>query len=170
MIYLSSELVIPRKPELVWSVLVDVVAYSSWVEGLREVEHTSGPTFGEGAAFDVIFAHTKSAMVVGNPRDARVLATTEITRCLEPKLLATETRVRGRLVLLDRLELTACAEGTRLAAMTELVEDPGVSRLFARSSGLLGAATPERGPQKIYDRSFKAFKLLVEARTAAPYR
>jgi len=160
MIYLSAELTIARKPELVWSVLADVGAYASWVEGLTEVLHDTGPLFAEGASFDVTFSLAKK----------KVRATTEISRCREAVMLATETRIRGRLSLLDRIELAPVAEGTKLSASSELVEDAGVLRLFSRSSGLLGASEPERAPQKVYSRSFRAFKLLVEARTAAPYR
>ena len=160
MVCLSAEIVIPRKPNLVFSVLADIGAYTTWVEGLREVEHLSGPIFDEGSTFDVTFT-------VGSKK---IHATTAISRLRESAFLATETRVRERLVLLDRIELAPCAEGTVCSATSELVEDGGVFRLLSRSTGLLGASEPERGPQKIYERSFRALNLLVLARTAAPYR
>ncbi|MBK8219202.1 MAG: SRPBCC family protein [Myxococcales bacterium] len=54
MIYLSAELDIPRKPELVFQVLSDAAAYLAWVEGLVGVEHEGAPTFDEGSSFDVV--------------------------------------------------------------------------------------------------------------------
>jgi len=161
MIYLSAELVLPRKPELVWSVLADALAYASWVEGLKEVEAVrESAELAEGAMFDVTFRLAKVA----------VHATTTVAHLRAPSLLTLETRIRDRLVLFDRLELGPVDEGTLLTAMSELGEEAGVMRLFHRSSGLLGAQEPERGPQKVYERSFRSFAKLVEARTAAPYR
>jgi hypothetical protein len=159
-IYLSAELDIPRKPELVFQVLSDAAAYLAWVEGLVGVEHEGAPTFDEGSSFDVVFTYGKK----------KISATTYVTRLRPGALLALETRVRDKLVLMDRVELAPSSGGTRLGASSELVEDAGLLRLLARSPGLLGAEEPERGPQKVYARSFRQLKALVEQRTAAPYR
>jgi uncharacterized protein YndB with AHSA1/START domain len=159
-IYLGVDIVVPRKPELVWQVLADVGAYASWVEGLRHLEHEAGPSFGEGASFDVRFAHGKKT----------ISATAEITRMRAPELLAIEVRVRERLALFVRLGLEPSPEGTRVTASSEVAQEAGVMRLLARAPGLLGAGEPERGPQRAYERSFVAFQKLVETRTAAPYR
>lgn len=160
MIYLGVDVVVPRKPELVWQVLADVGAYASWVEGLRHLEHEGGPAFGERASFDVRFVHGQK----------KVSATAEITRVREPELLAVEVRVRERLALFVRIELEPTPGGTRVRASSELAQEAGVMRLLARAPGLLGAGEPERGPQRAYERSFTAFQKLVETRTAAPYR
>ncbi|MBK6462428.1 MAG: hypothetical protein IPF92_15645 [Myxococcales bacterium] len=101
MIYLSAELDIPRKPELVFQVLSDAAAYVAWVEGLVGVEHEGGPTFDEGSSFDVVFTYGKK----------KISATTYVTRLRPGALLALETRVRDKLVLMDRVELAPSSGG-----------------------------------------------------------
>lgn len=162
MIYLSAELSVHRSPELVWGVLADSSAYATWVMGLVAVEHDGGPPFGLGSQFSVTWKL--------GPR--RVHASTEITEYTATRSLSTETRVGADLVLLDRLVLERGAQPgvTRLVATSELVERAGVFRLFSRSTGLLGSPHARRPEQAIYDRCFRELSLLIEARTAAPYR
>ncbi len=163
MIYLSAELTVHRKAELVWGVLADAAAYPTWVMGLIDVEHAGGPAFGLGSRFEVRWKL--------GPR--KVTATTEITEITPARSMSTETRIGARLALLDRVVLTPSPDtpgATTLTAASELVEDAGVMRLFARSSGLLGAPLARRPEQAVYDRCFRELSLLIEARTAAPYR
>jgi hypothetical protein len=160
MLYLSSEQSILRKPELVWSVLADVPSFPSWVEGLVKVDHDEGPAFGLGSQYTVVWK-------LGGKK---LVATTEITAFTDSRLLVTETRVKNRIVLFDRVSLEPVLGGTELDARSEVHEERGLTSLFTRSPGLLGSPEAERVEQRFYERSFRAFKLLVEARTAAPYR
>lgn len=160
MLYLSSEQTVLRKPELVWSVLADVASYPSWVEGLVKVEHDEGPAFGQGSQYSIVWK-------LGGKK---IVATAEITSFTEARLLAVETRVKNKLVLFDRVSLEPVLGGTELTARSEVLEERGLGGLFARAPGLLGSRESERIEQRYYERSFRAFKLLVEARTAAPYR
>lgn len=162
MIYLSTEVVIRRRPELVWSVLADPLAYPSWIEGLREVE----PLGEKGellvdASFDIVFRADKKPAIH---------ATTTVSRARAPSLIALETRIRDAVVLFDRIELHPDDAGTRVVATSELAQDPGPLRILHRPYGLLGSTEPTRGPQRVYERSFRALVQVVEARTAAPYR
>lgn len=160
MLYLSTEIFVPRSPAMVWSILADPGAYLSWVEGLVEVMHESGPAFGVGSVFHVGWKLGRK----------KILASLEITQLLSPRVLATETRVGSRLALLDRISLEPCPEGTRIEARTEILEGDAVLRLLARPSGLLGAPGAGVAEQRFHERSFEAFRRLVETRTAAPYR
>lgn len=160
MLYLSSEQSILRKPELVWSVLADVASYPSWVEGLVKADHDEGPVFGAGSQYSIVWK-------LGGKK---IVATTEVTSFVESRLLALETRVKNALVLFDRISLEPVLGGTELVARSEVLEERGFGSLFARAPGLLGSPEAERVEQRYYERSFRAFKLLVEARTAAPYR
>jgi len=159
-IYLSAELAVHRSPELVWAVLADSAAYPTWVTGLVDLVHDGGPAFGLGSQF----------LVTWKLGPKRVRASTEITECTTARSLSTETRVGPELVLLDRVVLEREQGATRVVATSELVEQAGVLRLLSRPAGLLGSPPGRRAEQVLYDRCFRELGLLIEARTAAPYR
>jgi uncharacterized protein YndB with AHSA1/START domain len=158
-IYISAQVTILRKPEIVWKFLTDVERLPTWVEDLFEAEIVKGDDIGVGMRVDV------ARRVHGKRADATV----EVSAWREPELIATETRLPG-LLMLDRATLKEVAGGTELAVTSEIASDGVIATIFARPIGLFGS--PDQAPpaQAIYERSIATFKKVVESSTLMPYR
>lgn len=158
MIYVSVEVLVRRRPEVVWGFLTDVPGLPEWVEGLTSSSVSEGPA-GVGMCVDLTFRASRR----------RYPATTEVTVWREPELLVLETRLPDLLVL-DRAHLTPCDEGTALRVESELTSGGVVATLLARPTGLLGALREEPPIQRVYERSIEALVKRIEALTLTPYR
>jgi hypothetical protein len=158
-IYISAQVTILRRPEVVWKFLIDVDKLPSWAEDVIEAEIAKGDEPGIGMRVDV------ARRVQGKRADATV----EVSAWREPELLAVETRLPG-LLILDRAVLSEVAGGTKLSVTSEIANEGMLASIFARPVGLLGA--PEQPPQAqaIYERSIATFKKVVESATLTPYR
>ncbi len=167
MIYVTTSVIVPRRPEVVWGFLTDVTRLTVWVEALVKADLATDRRAGVGMTLDLVHATKRG----------RTVATSEVTAWREPEFLCVETRY-GDALLFDRARLapvvvapegTGAGTGTELVVESEFMLGSKVAEIFGRPYGLFGAE--DRNPfQPIYERSLAALARMIEAETLRPYR
>lgn len=162
MLYVSVEAIARRRPEIVWDVLTDIPASTSWVEGLIEASTDDERPPKAGSLI------TLKRRAAGK-KQAVVKARAEITVFKPHSLLVIETRAPD-LLLLDRMALEPVAEGTLLKVSSEMLFGNKLVNLLTRRSGLFLGSSEPHPVDGIYERSVQALVKRIETISAAPFR
>lgn len=161
MLYVSVEAIARRRPEIVWDVLTDIPASTSWVEGLIEASTDDDAPPKAGSLLTLKRRAGK--------KQAVVKARAEITVFKPHSLLVIETRAPD-LLLLDRMALEPIAEGTLLKVSSEMLFGNKLVNLLTRRSGLFLGSSEPHPVDGIYERSVQALVKRIETISAAPFR